>query len=144
MNGHPAEAMRFVRKMNAPLSLLLVASAGALSLAACSGPETISDYNQTSQGTLVANTRPPSGGADGGSASEMAGDREGIMRKGGKLYYVKDRGLTQLSGRQRVTPGLYLESSGEVSFTDGRRMPVREGTMITGTGEVIQIPPYLR
>ena len=133
--------------MNSRSRPLLVTALGALGLASCAGPETAStgaEFNPTSEGTLVATTRPASGGAGTGPALELAGDREGIMRKGGRLFYVKDRGTTLVSGPQRVTPGLYLERSGEVMFPDGRRMPVREGTMVTATGEVIDIPPYLR
>lgn len=123
-----------------PRHLLLLTP--LLSFAACSEAPPVGEFRPTSQGTLVATTRMEAGGA--GPAAEIAGDREGILRKGGVLYYVKDRRATQLGGPQRVTRNLYLERDEQVTLADGRRFPIREGTMLTATGEVIDIPPYLR
>ena len=115
----------------------------ALVFSSCTNPELTGDYNPTSEGTLVATTRTSAGGG-AGQAVELAGDREGVLRRGGKLFYVKDRGLTEVVGAQRLTPGLLVERNGDVMLNDGRRFPVREGTMVTVSGEVIETPPYLR
>jgi hypothetical protein len=100
----------------------------------------VTRVDATSQGTLVATTR--SGLAR--PALETAGAPEGIVRSGGRLYYVKDRGTTLLRGRQRVTNGLHLEKNGDVILADGRRVRLRDGWMVTTGGEVIEAPNYLR
>lgn len=75
----------------------------------------------------------------------MAGDPEGIVNRNGRLFYVKDRGTTLLSRRkQRVTNELYLEANGQVTLGDGRRLRLRDGEMVTRSGELREAPPYLR
>ncbi|MEA3208782.1 MAG: hypothetical protein QOE70_1839 [Chthoniobacter sp.] len=131
--------------MNPPLrcSSSLLSFVGALALAACAGPETATHVDASSQGTLIATTRANSGG-HGGPAREGAGVAEGIVRRNGRLYYVKDGGTTLIQGRQRVTEGMYLEKNGDVTLADGRRVKLREGYLVTPAGEVLEAPPYLR
>jgi hypothetical protein len=75
----------------------------------------------------------------------MAGDPEGIVNRNGQLYYVKDRGTTLLPRReQQVANGLYLEANGQISLSDGRRLRLRHGEMVTRSGELREAPPYLR
>lgn len=97
-----------------------------------------------SEGALVATTRA-SGGGGTRTAYEMAGDPEGIVCRNGRLYYLKDRGTTLLTRRaQRVTAELSIEANGHVSLADGRRMKLRNGDMVTRSGELREAPPYLR
>lgn len=91
----------------------------------------------------MALTRPASGSRTGPSV-EVSGDPEGIMRRNGRLYYLKDQGATLLTLGQRVTPSLYLEKNGEVTLADGRRVRVREGDMVTLGGEVREAPSAVR
>lgn len=122
---------------------LLSAAAAALLLGACAAPQHTAELEVMSQGTMVANTRSE-GGGHSRPAMEIAGDAEGIVRLGGRLYYVKDHGTSLLRGPQRVTGGLVLERNGEVTVGDGRRVRVIEGYMVTRTGDVIEAPGYLR
>src|SRR5687768_16446659 len=132
---------RLLIKMYRPRSLAL-ALFGGFVLAACTAPEP--DPVPGSEGALVATTRATAGGGTR-TASEMAGDPEGIVRRSGRLYYVKDRGTTLLAPReQRVSKTLYLERTGEISLSDGRRVRLRNGEMITTGGELREAPPYLR
>jgi hypothetical protein len=131
--------------MNPQLGSLshLVAIAAGLTLAACETNRNISGGDSSSQGTMVATTRAESGGKTK-PAFETSGDPEGVARIRGQLYYVKDRGTTVLRGRQRISKGLYLESNGDVTLSDGRRVRVLDGYMVTFGGDVIEVPPYLR
>ena len=119
----------------------LAAVCGAAFLASCAAPE---DTLPGSEGTLIATTRSSAAGGTR-TAYEMSGDPEGIVNRNGRLYYVKDRGTTLLSRReQRITSGLYLEANGQISLGDGRRLRLRDGEMITRSGELREAPPYLR
>ncbi|HEX8294834.1 MAG TPA: DUF6799 domain-containing protein [Chthoniobacteraceae bacterium] len=131
--------------MNLPLSTAaLVVPVLSLALAGCSTtPESGSSPEGTSQGTMVANT-DSSSVANAGTAQTLAGDPEGIVRQNGRLYYLKDGGRTLISGRQRVTPGLYLENNGDVTTAEGRRVKLREGSMVTLGGEVREAPRMVR
>ena len=127
--------------MNRVLSSLL-AVAGSLLFAACTTPAP--DQAPGSEGALIATTRATAGGGTR-TASEMAGDPEGIVRLNGRLYYVKDRGATLLSPReQRVTETLYLERNGQITVGDGRRVRLRNDEMVTNGGELREAPAYLR
>lgn len=121
---------------------LLPALSLVLGLAACTTPETGSHLGPASEGTLTANTATIGGSRAGGPQPEMAGDPEGIVRVGGQMYYLKDRGTTRISPG-RVTEGLVLERNGEVMLPDGRRLKVLEGWMITRGGELREAPPWL-
>lgn len=127
-------------QMNHVSSCLIVAT--GLGFAACTAPAP--DQPPGSEGALVATTRATAGGGTR-TASEMAGDPEGIVRLNGRLYYVKDRGATLLSSReQRVTETLYLERNGEITVGDGRRVRLRNEEMVTNGGELREAPSYLR
>jgi hypothetical protein len=127
--------------MNRAISCLIPVTVGLL-FAACTAPAP--EQAPGSEGALIATTRATAGGGTR-TASEMAGDPEGIVRLNGRLYYVKDRGATLLSTReQRVTETLYLERNGEITVGDGRRVRLRNGGMVTRGGELLEAPPYLR
>ncbi len=122
---------------------LVLTAAVTFVFGACAETGSVSRFDATSQGTLVATTRATAGG-NTKPAFETAGDAEGVVRLRGRLYYVKDRGTSLIRGRQRVTNGLYLEKNGDVTFGDGRRVKLIEGYMATTGGEVIEAPRYLR
>lgn len=120
---------------------LLLAIGTAFTMGACTTSSNISGGDNSSQGTLIATTNASSGT---GQAFKTAGDAEGIARLRGQLYYVKDRSTTLLRGKQKVTRNLYLESNGDVTVADGRRIKLVEGYMVTFGGDVIEAPLYLR
>jgi hypothetical protein len=125
-----------------PPILSLAALFGALALNSCETSTSQFDADAGSQGTMVANSRQASG-ARTNPAAEIAGDPEGVARVGGTLFYVKDLRGTRLTGRQRFANGAHLEANGEVILNDGRRIRLREGEMVTLSGDVREVPRAL-
>jgi Domain of unknown function (DUF6799) len=125
------------------LTLPLTAFFSAVVLSSCE-TTTGTGLNEDagSQGTMVANSRQNSSGHSG-SAAEIAGDPEGVARVNGTLFYVKDLRGTRLSGRQRFANGAHLEANGDVILNDGRRVRLREGEMVTLSGDVREVPRAL-
>jgi hypothetical protein len=80
----------------------------------------------------------------GSPALEMAGDPEGVVRRGGQTYYLKDRRTTLVRTGDRVPGDMRLERNGDVTLANGRRIPLREGYMVTRSGDLLETPPYVR
>jgi hypothetical protein len=116
---------------------------GILFVSGCTSPDTESHLGPVTEGTLNASTTSISSTRTG-PALEMAGDPEGIVRRGGQYYYLKDRRTTILRTGDQAPGKLRLERNGDVTLSDGRRIPLREGYMVTRGGDLIEIPPYVR
>ena len=112
----------------------------ALTLGACTTPETTGEAGPASEGTRVVTTNANSG-AGTRPQYETAGDPEGVARVRGSLYYIKDQRATALVGSQRFSQGISVERNGEVLLQDGRRVRLREGEMVTLSGEMREAPP---
>ena len=113
-----------------------------LVLMSCSEPETVYTV-PGSEGVMVATTRSAASQRTG-VAKEASGNPEGVLRRHGEFYYVKDRDTTLLTRPGKVARGLYLEHNGQVSIEDGRRINLTEGYMVTAAGDLLEAPPYLR
>ena len=117
----------------------ITTAACTLALGACTAPETTGEAGPASEGTRVVTTNASSG-AGTTPQYETAGDPEGVARVRGSLYYVKDQRATALVGSQRFSQGISVERNGEILLQDGRRVRLREGEMVTLSGETREAP----
>ena len=117
----------------------IAGAACALTVAACTAPETTGEAGPASEGTRVVTTNT-SAGAGTKPAYETAGDAEGVARLRGTLHYIKDNRATALTGSQRFSQGISVETNGEILLQDGRRVRLREGEMVTLSGETREAP----
>ena len=118
----------------------LAGAACALFFGACTTPDTTGEAGPASEGTRVVTTNTSSG-AGTKPTFETAGDPEGVARLRGRLHYIKDNRATVLAGSQRFAQGISVESNGEILLQDGRKIRLREGEMVTLSGETREAPP---
>jgi hypothetical protein len=76
----------------------------------------------------------------GRPADRTAGMPAGIARINGVLYYITNNQATLATPPLRVGNELNLESNGSVILSDGRRVNLREGQMVTVAGTLTDAP----
>jgi hypothetical protein len=92
-----------------------------------------------SEGTRVQDANADAAGGTT-AAVTTAGVPDGIARVGGMLVYVKTGRATQIVGAQRFAEGVTVQRNGDIILSDGRKVKLTDGRMVTFAGELREAP----
>ena len=112
----------------------------AAGYSACQSSTKNAYFAGTSQSSMAVDLRPGASGRTG-PAVEGTGRPEGIGRRVGHYYYIRDGAATRLYQRQRFAQGYWFDRKGRVIASDGSVVHLINGEMVTFAGERLPIPP---
>lgn len=126
--------MREFIDMNAKLHVGL----GSL-LAIFLGSAALAQSRAISEGTQAQDVVNASG-AGTKDALATSGMPDGVAKLQGILVYVKGGRGTRITGEQKFTEGLTVQRGGDILLSDGRKLKLTEGQMVTFSGELREAP----
>ena len=78
------------------------------------------------------------------AALENAVSPSGLAKIHGSFYVIRNNKATMIDQRQRFSEGVYFERGGRITLQDGNIVRLREGEMVTFSGERLDVPPNIR
>jgi hypothetical protein len=78
------------------------------------------------------------------AALEGAVSPSGIAKIHGNFYLIRNGKGTLIEQKQRFSEGVYFERGGRITLQDGNIVRLREGEMVTFSGEQLDVPLNIR